>query len=178
MKQFNFLDYEGLKHLIEQIKLNYVQKESGKGLSSNDFTSVHLQKVENIEVGAEVNTVYKVNDQVGDVILKAKDIKFLSSKDGSSEKSIAVALDALADKDQAIDDALETKANAKDVYTKEEINIAMGENAGTISVNGKTGIVVLDTDDLSDAGRTNKFVTAQEKTKWDSKPGLNYVDEQ
>jgi hypothetical protein len=32
-----------------------------------------------------------------------------------------------------------------------------------ISVNGETGAVVLDADDISDLGTTNKFVTAAEK---------------
>jgi hypothetical protein len=35
-----------------------------------------------------------------------------------------------------------------------------------ISVNSKTGAVVLNPDDLSDATSTNKFVTAANKTTW------------
>ena len=38
-----------------------------------------------------------------------------------------------------------------------------------ISVNGETGAVVLDADDISDLGTTNKFVTAAEKTTWNNK---------
>jgi len=36
---------------------------------------------------------------------------------------------------------------------------------GVTSVNGQTGIVVLDTDDISDSVTTNKFVTQSEKDK-------------
>lgn len=38
-------------------------------------------------------------------------------------------------------------------------------SGAVILVNGKDGVVVLHTDDLSDAGRTNKWSTAAEKTK-------------
>jgi len=38
-----------------------------------------------------------------------------------------------------------------------------------ISVNGQTGTVVLDADDIDDTTTTNKFVTAAEKTTWNNK---------
>jgi hypothetical protein len=44
-----------------------------------------------------------------------------------------------------------------------------------ISVNGKTGAVVLNPDDLSDSTSTNKFVTASEKTTWNGKQDLMQV---
>ena len=53
------------------------------------------------------------------------------------------------------------------------------EGGGAVdSVNGKTGVVVLDADDLSDATTTNKFVTAAEKTTWNNKSDFsgNYND--
>jgi len=37
------------------------------------------------------------------------------------------------------------------------------------SVNGQTGVVVLDADDISDSSTTNKFVTSAEKTTWNGK---------
>lgn len=44
-----------------------------------------------------------------------------------------------------------------------------------ISVNSKTGAVVLNPDDLSDSTSTNKFVTASEKTTWNGKQDLMQV---
>jgi len=38
-----------------------------------------------------------------------------------------------------------------------------------ISVNGQTGTVVLDADDIDDTTTTNKFVTAADKTTWNNK---------
>lgn len=46
------------------------------------------------------------------------------------------------------------------------------------SVNGQTGTVVLDADDVSDASTTNKFTTAAEKTIWNAKQdALGYTAE-
>ena len=46
------------------------------------------------------------------------------------------------------------------------------------SVNGQTGIVVLNADDISDATTTNKFVTSAEKTTWNNKQdSLGYTPE-
>jgi hypothetical protein len=45
------------------------------------------------------------------------------------------------------------------------------------SVNGQTGDVVLDTDDVSDSGATNKYVTSAEKTKLSNLSGTNTGDQ-
>lgn len=45
-----------------------------------------------------------------------------------------------------------------------------GGGSGAVqSVNGKTGVVVLDADDIDDSSTTNLFTTATEKANWDSK---------
>lgn len=44
-----------------------VDKITGKGLSTNDFTGAYKTKLEGIESGAQVNTVTSVNGQIGDV---------------------------------------------------------------------------------------------------------------
>ena len=44
------------------------------------------------------------------------------------------------------------------------------------SVNTRTGVVVLDADDISDTATTNKFVTAAEKTKLSNLSGTNTGD--
>jgi hypothetical protein len=45
------------------------------------------------------------------------------------------------------------------------------------SVNSQTGVVVLDTDDISDSIATNKYVTAAEKTKLSNLSGVNTGDQ-
>ena len=47
-----------------------------------------------------------------------------------------------------------------------------------ISVNGQTGTVVLDADDIDDTTTTNKFVTAADKTTWNNKQNaIGYTPE-
>lgn len=53
---------------------NKVDKESGKGLSTNDFTNSYKTKLEGVEEGAEVNKVTSVNGKSGDAELTKNDI--------------------------------------------------------------------------------------------------------
>lgn len=55
-----YLDYNGLAYLWEKIKSalsGKVDKENGKGLSSNDYTSTEKTKLANIASGAQVNVL-------------------------------------------------------------------------------------------------------------------------
>lgn len=54
---YKFLDYAGLEHVIEGIKNRFVQKVTGKDLSTNDFTNSLKNKLDGIEAGAQVNSV-------------------------------------------------------------------------------------------------------------------------
>ena len=75
---------QGLSHSIEsleeifesfgteyekEIKLK-VDKVDGKGLSTNDFTDVLKNKLDNIEDGAQKNKVTSVNGMTGDVVIE------------------------------------------------------------------------------------------------------------
>ena len=51
----NYLDKNGLLYLWQKIKNVFVAKESGKGLSSNDFTTELKNKLDGIAAGAQVN---------------------------------------------------------------------------------------------------------------------------
>lgn len=58
-----FLDLNGLTTLWDNIKKTFVAKESGKGLSTNDYTTAEKQKLAGIASNAEANviTAVKVN---------------------------------------------------------------------------------------------------------------------
>jgi len=69
----NFLDYIGLarfKGWIAGLLALKVDKETGKGLSTNDYTTVEKNKLSGIESGAQVNTVTSVNGQTGAVVIQ------------------------------------------------------------------------------------------------------------
>lgn len=51
-----------------------VDKVAGKDLSTNDFTDAYKTKLDNIEAGAQANTVNSVNGKTGPVVLDAGDV--------------------------------------------------------------------------------------------------------
>lgn len=52
----SFLNLEGLQYFFEKIEDIFVRKESGKGLSSNDFTTAEKNKLAGIATGANAYT--------------------------------------------------------------------------------------------------------------------------
>lgn len=88
-----YVNYSGLQYLIEELKKIFVQQQSGKGLSTNDFTTILKDKLTGIESGAEVNTVTSVNSKLGDIVLTSDDIDFLSSATGATATTIRAAID-------------------------------------------------------------------------------------
>ena len=62
--QIKYLDYDGLVYYHSKVKTalgNKVDKVSGKGLSTNDFTNALKNKLDNIAAGAQVNVIEGVN---------------------------------------------------------------------------------------------------------------------
>lgn len=59
-----YLNVNGLTTLWNKIKSTFVAKETGKGLSSNDYTTTEKNKLGGIKAGAEVNVInsIKVNN--------------------------------------------------------------------------------------------------------------------
>lgn len=56
----NFLDKDGLLYLWQKIKSKFVAQETGKGLSSNDYTTDEKTKLSGVATGATKNTVEDV----------------------------------------------------------------------------------------------------------------------
>lgn len=61
-----YLDDNGLLYLWGKIKALFVQKETGKGLSTNDYTTTEKNKLAGIASGAEVNVNADWNAASGD----------------------------------------------------------------------------------------------------------------
>jgi hypothetical protein len=53
----NRVDDNGLLYILQKIKGLFVQKETGKGLSSNDYTSAEKTKLGGVATGAQVNVL-------------------------------------------------------------------------------------------------------------------------
>ena len=69
-KEINeLLETKANEEIVKNALSNKVDRVSGKRLSSNDFTDALKEKLNEIEAGAQVNTVTSVNGQTGDVII-------------------------------------------------------------------------------------------------------------
>lgn len=108
---YNYVNLEGLEHLITGIKNKFVQKQTGKGLSANDFTNILKQKLDGIETGAQVNTVDSVNNKTGDIVITSDDIEFLSSVVGATPTTVRAIIDDVIANDIAQDTEIGKKAN-------------------------------------------------------------------
>lgn len=66
-----YLDENGLLYFWQKIKNKFVAQESGKGLSSNDYTTTEKNKLSGISSGAEVNQNAFSNIAVGTSTIQA-----------------------------------------------------------------------------------------------------------
>lgn len=66
-----YLDQNGLLYTLGKIKADFVKKETGKGLSTNDYTNEEKSKLAGIAEGAQVNVLEGV--KVNGVALTATD---------------------------------------------------------------------------------------------------------
>lgn len=72
-----FLDKTGLTKVIDWIKTSFVKQETGKGLSTNDYTTAEKNKLKGVTAGAQPNKIesIKVNGAAQTITSKAVDIK-------------------------------------------------------------------------------------------------------
>ncbi|RGY95374.1 hypothetical protein [Clostridium sp. AM58-1XD] len=68
------LDSNGVLYIWNKIKSSFVIKETGKGLSSNDYTAGEKTKLSGIAAGAEVNVQadWNITDTASDAFIKNK----------------------------------------------------------------------------------------------------------
>jgi hypothetical protein len=86
MSDIHFLDQDGLLYLWSKIKsllTNYVAKESGKGLSANDFTTIEKTKLANIANNAQVNVIEQISVNGSDVAPVGKKVNVIIPTDNS-----------------------------------------------------------------------------------------------
>lgn len=77
----NFLDFQGLQQLVGLIKEKFVQKESGKGLSTNDYTNDEKQKLSTLKT-------YNVATSEEAGLLSSANLNKLNTIDEGAEKNI------------------------------------------------------------------------------------------
>ena len=112
---YNYLDKTGLALLWEKVKNQLsgkVDKETGKGLSSNDYTSDEKAKLANIEVGAQANVLEGIQKNGVDVTTTNK-IANISVPTKVSELNNDSKFQTESDVQNAIDAAITTVMDYK-----------------------------------------------------------------
>lgn len=111
-----------------------VDKVTGKGLSTNDYTTAEKTKLTGIATGAEVNKidVVKVNGTALGITDKAVNID-LSNYATKSTTLAGYGITNAYTKDE-VNTELGKKANSSDVYTKEEVNNALANKLSNTDV--------------------------------------------
>lgn len=161
-----------------------VDKVSGKGLSTEDYTTAEKTKLTGIATSATKNatdadlrdrTTHTGSQPISSVTgLQTA----LNGKAASShthvQSDITDLTGDLAAKLEDIDGLIEAGTNvtitgsgtSSDPY---EISASGGSGGGAVdSVNGQTGTVVLDADDIDDSSTTQKFATATQLSNADN----------
>jgi len=116
-----------------------VDKVSGKGLSTNDYTTAEKTKLSGIEAGAQVNTVTKVAGKTGAVTLSKSDVG-LGKVDNTADlyKPVSVPIQAALDLKPGIDDVL-TKTNTNEYTPTDSYNPATKKYVDETVVNVSSG---------------------------------------
>lgn len=70
----NRVDDNGLLYILQKIKGLFVQKETGKGLSSNDYTSAEKTKLGGVATGAQVNVLEGIQVNGVDQTISSKKV--------------------------------------------------------------------------------------------------------
>lgn len=140
-----FLDQNGLLYLWQKIVNKFVAKETGKGLSTNDFTTDLKNKLDGIAAGAQVNVKPDWNASAGNaaeilnkptIPSKTSDLKndsgFITSSDipeGAAASTTVPKMNGVAAigtemafaRGDHVHPSDTSKANVSDVYTKIEV---------------------------------------------------------
>lgn len=140
-----FLDQNGLLYLWQKIVNKFVAKETGKGLSTNDFTTDLKNKLDGIAAGAQVNVKPDWNASAGNaaeilnkptIPSKTSDLQndsgFITSSDipeGAAASTTVPKMNGVAAigtemafaRGDHVHPSDTSKANVSDVYTKIEV---------------------------------------------------------
>lgn len=138
-----------------------------------DWTTVWRLHGEDL-TGAEIKTLYEAQADTN-AFTDAEKTKLAGIEEGATVGGDGGSALEIEDESSSLDTAV-TKINflgdgiSAVENADHEIDVTVSGGAAPIAtVNGQTGTVVLDADDIDDTSTTNKFTTAAEKAVWEAK---------
>lgn len=166
-----------------------------EGTTNLFLTTAERSKLAGVEIGAEANNIASVNGQQGTVVLDTGDIAedptnlYYTDARVSANSDVAANTAKVSASGSVTTHSDITSAGSGAIITGAErtklTGIEAGAQVNTVdSVNGETGVVVLNSDDIAQ-GTTNLYVTPVEKaaithsnrTALDAVTGVNTGDE-
>lgn len=179
-----FLDETGLAHFWNQILArlnNFVPAESGKGLSSNDYTTVEKEKLAGIEEGANKITV---DSALSSSSTNPVQNQIINAKFDSVQASINNKVDKVDGKGLSTNDLTATlKSNYDAAYTHSqsahapanaEANVIVGvqKNGADLTIDSNKKVNITVPTKITDLSNDSDFVTTtQLDTKVDKVTG-------
>lgn len=140
--------------IVEVLK-GKVDKEKGKGLSSNDFSDTEKSKLSGIETGAQKNTVLSVAGKTGAVTLGKSDVG-LGNVDNTSDLGKPISTATQTALNNKVDKVSGKGLSTNDYTTTEKNKLAGIETGAQVnkvtSVAGKTGAVIIEDKDIGYTG--------------------------
>lgn len=166
-----YLDDNGVLYLWNKIKAIFVQKESGKGLSTNDFTTAEKNKLAGIAAGANKNVNADWNATNGDALILNKPTKVSQFTNDANYQTESQVTSAINNKLSSVMKYKGTVANYSDLPknaivgdTYNITNASANNEAGDNAVwNGTNWDVLSGTIDLSNYATISQLNNKQDK---------------
>jgi hypothetical protein len=137
----NYIDKGGLLYFFTKIKTflsnTYVEKESGKGLSSNDYTSAEKTKLAGISAGAQVNVIESLSVNGIDATIKSKKATVTipsGSIDSISVNGTAQTIDSNKNVDIAVPTDNSQLTNGAGFQTASEVNAIVDNKLSSVYI--------------------------------------------
>jgi hypothetical protein len=116
-------DLDSAQNSIDNLEANKVDKVTGKGLSTEDYTSAEKTKLAGVEAGANVNTVDSVSGKTGAVTLNKSDVG-LGNVDNTSDLNKPISTTAQVALDGKVDKVEGKGLSTEDYTSAEKVKVA------------------------------------------------------
>ena len=133
-------DLDSVISAVNDNTANKVDKVTGKGLSTEDYTSAEKTKLAGVEEGAEVNTVESVANKTGVVTLDKSDVG-LGNVDNTSDANKPISTATQGALDNKVDKVTGKGLSTEDYTSAEKAQVAKVGDLDTLTTTEKSNLV-------------------------------------
>ena len=126
-----YLDLDGLSHFKSKLENEFVVKEVGKGLSTNDYTTEEKNKLAGIESGAEVNIIESISVNSTPQSVSNKNVDITVPTD-TNDLTNGAGYQTASQVESAIDSRIGSTYKAKGTVTFANLPALTSTNEGNV----------------------------------------------